>query len=324
MSGKSGSWYFSFISHLLIFHLYLAVLEGHSHTGDTAWQQELTATHVNSTVATSLVNATAFLYTGSNPTQLEMNAGVIDPRRVAVVRGQVVSNSGIALTGIKVTILHYPEFGRTFTRSDGWYDMVVNGGGSLVFRFEKQGYLPVLRRIHIPWNDYVVVSGDYNAANGETRPSVPDDVDYAILRIMVSNKGARPDLLFGGVNPEEISLLAFSDMATSKSWNIMPSLEDIKYVMNKVGPKKTILAIYFRQPYVLDNASGLKDAGAILATFGVRDAAVMDILTGRFNPSGKMPFALANNARAIVEQATDAPGYDNEDTLYPFGYGLNY
>jgi beta-glucosidase len=42
--------------------------------------------------------------------------------------------------------------------------------------------------------------------------------------------------------------------------------------MREVGAMKTVLAIYFRNPYVLDDESRLKEAGAILASFGVRKA----------------------------------------------------
>ncbi len=173
-------------------------------------------------------------------------------------------------------------------------------------------------------NDYTVVAGDYDAEAGETRPAVPADTDYALLRITVDNEGADEELVFGGANPDELDLLAFSDMATANSWNVSPPLEDIRAVMNEVGAQNTVLSIYFRQPYVLDEASGLRDAGAVPATFGVSDAAIMDVLTGRFEPSGKLPFALAANARAVVDQAPDAPGYAEADTLFPYGHGLSY
>jgi beta-glucosidase len=174
------------------------------------------------------------------------------------------------------------------------------------------------------WSGFTVVSGDYDPDKGETRPAVPAETDYAILRIVVSSQGSRGGRFFGGSMPEELDLLAFSDMAKAETWKITPSLEDIQDVMKEVGAKNTILSIRFRQPYVLDEASGLRKAGAILATFGVSDAAIMDILIGKFKPSGKLPYALASNAEAILEQASDAPGYDEADTLFPFGHGLSY
>ena len=50
----------------------------------------------------------------------------------------------------------------------------------------------------------------------------------------------------------------------------------------------------------------------------------MDVLTGRFKPQGKLPFALANNLDAVRNNDPDAPGYPAKDTLYPFGFGLSY
>ncbi len=173
------------------------------------------------------------------------------------------------------------------------------------------------------WSGYTVVAGDYDPDKNEMRLPVPEGTDYAILRVVVSNPRSR-ERRFGGASPDELDLLAFSDMAKAKSWTITPSLADIQEVMKEVGANKTILSIRFRQPYVLDEASGLRTAGAILATFGVSDAALMDILTGKFKPHGKLPFALAGNAKAIVKQNPDAPGYDKVDTLFPFGHGLSY
>ncbi|MCC2594164.1 glycoside hydrolase family 3 C-terminal domain-containing protein [Tessaracoccus sp. OS52] len=129
---------------------------------------------------------------------------------------------------------------------------------------------------------------------------------------------------FGGALPWESNILDFTGMAESQSWKITPSLDEIQAVMDEVGAENTVLSVYFRQPYVLDEASGLQDAGAIVAGFGVTDAALWDVLSGNFAPQGKMPFALANNVEAIETQAPDLPGYDAEDTLFPFGFGLTY
>ena len=174
------------------------------------------------------------------------------------------------------------------------------------------------------WNEYQVVSGDYNADAGESRPSVPDGTDYAIIRVVIGNNSKIGGGFLPVPDPEELDKIAFSDMDESNSWTVTPSLADINGVMSEIGPDRTIVAIRFRQPFVLDEASGLRNAGAILATFGSSDAALMDVLTGKHSPQGKLPFALANSAEAILRQHSDVPGYVEEDTLYPFGHGLEY
>lgn len=138
---------------------------------------------------------------------------------------------------------------------------------------------------------------------------------------------------FGGAFPWEANNLSFTKMAESQSWQISPSLADIQAVMNEVGAAKTVLSIYFRQPYVLDDASGLKNAGAIVAGFGVSNTALLDTLSGKilktgasFKPQGKMPFALAKTQQAVIDQKPDLPGYKEtkDGELFPFGFGLTY
>lgn len=138
-------------------------------------------------------------------------------------------------------------------------------------------------------------------------------------------------LVFGGALPWEADNLSFTAMAASRSWQISPSLDDIRAVMAEVGAERTVLAVYFRQPFVLDEASGLRKAGALLATFGVGDVALLDVVRGRaldsgeaVQPRGRLPFALAGNQQAIIDNAPDAPGYPAADTLFPYGHGLGY
>ena len=173
------------------------------------------------------------------------------------------------------------------------------------------------------WSGIKAVSGDYDPSKGEELSLPAEDIDYAVIRVHVTNIGGA-ERRYGGAQPDELNFLAFSDMAKSASWKVTPSLEAIQKVMQKAGAEKTVLSIDFRQPYVLDAASGFLNAGVILATFGVSDAAVMDILTGKFKPTGKLPFALANKPEAVVTQDPDAPGYPENDTLFPFGFGLKY
>jgi beta-glucosidase len=137
-------------------------------------------------------------------------------------------------------------------------------------------------------------------------------------------RGLDNGLMFGGAFPWEVDNVSFTAMAASRSWNVSPPLASIQAVMKEAGADRTILCIYFRQPYVLDEDSGLLRAGAILAGFGVSDAALMDVITGRFAPRGKLPFALARTLAAVRENAPDAPGYPAEHTLFPFGHGLTY
>ena len=175
-------------------------------------------------------------------------------------------------------------------------------------------------------NQGVAEDYGYTVTMGDTDPENLVDAtghDYALIRVRVTNKETGT-LVFGGATFDQVDVLDFTGMEAANTWEISPSLADIQAVMEKVGAENTVLSVYFRQPFVMDEASGLKDAGAILATFGSKDEALMDVLTGKFNPSGKLPFALANSAEAIVNQASDAPGYAEKDTLYPFGYGLSY
>lgn len=134
-------------------------------------------------------------------------------------------------------------------------------------------------------------------------------------------------LRFGGSYPWESSILDFTGMSKAASWEVSPGLDAVQAAMEEVGdPKKVVLNIYFRQPYVIDDASGLKKAGAILANFGMSDAALMDVLTGKVSPQGRMPFALPKTRAAVEEQKSDLPGYaeTKDGALYEYGHGLTY
>lgn len=112
---------------------------------------------IDLTEPTSVAKSAAFLYSGSNPLQGGVAAGTIEVERAAVVRGRVTDRSGNSLTNVGVTVLGHPELGATATRGDGWFDIAVNGGGPLTFKFEKPGLITTQRRAEVPWQDYLTL-----------------------------------------------------------------------------------------------------------------------------------------------------------------------
>ncbi len=115
------------------------------------------ATAINPAEATLIKENTSFLYTGTSPIQTGVDTAAIKFLRAAVVRGRVLDRQLQALGGAVVKIKSHPEFGQTLSRADGGYDLVVNGGGSLVLDYSKGGYLPAQRTVEVPWQDYTPV-----------------------------------------------------------------------------------------------------------------------------------------------------------------------
>ncbi len=109
------------------------------------------------TIATTIATATAFLYTGDNPIQTGVAQGTIEEQRALVLRGSVTDRDSSPLPGVVISILDHPEYGRTMSREDGRFDMVLNGGGTVIVQYEKAGYLTVQRKVISPWQDYVQV-----------------------------------------------------------------------------------------------------------------------------------------------------------------------
>ena len=122
----------------------------------TAADTTVNAPPLDLSVATTIGKATSFLYTGNNPVQIGVAPGTIDEKRAAVIRGKVTSRDGNVLPGVTITILNHPEFGQTLTRSNGYFDLAVNGGGPLTINYQKAGLLPAQRQLDAPWQDYVI------------------------------------------------------------------------------------------------------------------------------------------------------------------------
>jgi beta-glucosidase len=82
-----------------------------------------------------------------------------------------------------------------------------------------------------------------------------------------------------------------------------------------------VVTVYLDRPAVLTPLKG--KARAILANFGVSDAALLDVLAGRGAPQGKLPFDLPSSMDGVLTQKSDV-AHDLPHALYPFGFGKGY
>ena len=83
----------------------------------------------------------------------------------------------------------------------------------------------------------------------------------------------------------------------------------------------TIVDIYLDRPAVIPDISAA--AKGLLADFGASDAAVLDVIFGKFRPGGHLPIEMPSSMEAVRNQKEDVP-YDSKDPLYKFGFGLSY
>jgi beta-glucosidase len=104
---------------------------------------------------------------------------------------------------------------------------------------------------------------------------------------------------------------------------------DINYINTLTAKKPTVLVINYTNPWVIDEIYNDKNKGnvkAVLATFGTTTDALLDIVSGKFNPTGKMPFTTPLSEDGAQKQQSDVPGYlkGSSYPLFKYNEGLNY
>ena len=104
---------------------------------------------------------------------------------------------------------------------------------------------------------------------------------------------------------------------------------DAKY-LNKLSAKKpTVMAINYTNPWVIDevyNARTKSNIKGMIATFNTTPDALLDVVFGKFNPTGKMPFTTPISEAEVEKQLSDVPGNlkGAQYALFKFNDGLSY
>lgn len=88
-----------------------------------------------------------------------------------------------------------------------------------------------------------------------------------------------------------------------------------------LSQRPTIVVVHLDRPAVIPEIA--EASVALLGEFGADDRALLDLIFGHVNPTGKLPFELPRTMAAVEQQKPDLP-YDSADPLFPFGHGLHY
>jgi beta-glucosidase len=177
---------------------------------------------------------------------------------------------------------------------------------SLVLLENKNGILPLApraKRVFLHGIDSATASG-----YGFTVVSDLARAELAIVRTSAPFQTLHPNYVFGAMGHE--GDLGYRDGNAE--------YEEIKRISAAVP---TIVTVYLDRPAIL---TGLKDrVSALIANFGVSDAALLDVITGAAQPEGRLPFELPSSMQEVEAQSSAVPR-DTAHPLYQIGFGRRY
>jgi beta-glucosidase len=195
-------------------------------------------------------------------------------------------------------------------------------GRSIVLLRNEDALLPLSSQARV----YVeVLSERGDAATATVRQAF---VEAGLFVVAESIEAADVVLLW--VKPQ------LSLMRDAKGLDLLLDLDestgiDAARAKNVMSLLPTIVVVSCTNPWVLSNVE--PDAAALLATFGVTERALAEVLTGVVQPTGRLPFTFPASMDAVCAKPSDIPGWaaeqsyayaDRTGTHYRFGFGQGY
>ncbi|KAJ2950358.1 hypothetical protein O0L34_g8599 [Tuta absoluta] len=132
--------------------------------------------------------------------------------RSAVIRGRVVTSLGSGLVGVRVST-STPLEGFTLTREDGWFDLLVNGGGAVTLHFGRAPFKRSTQVVYVPWNEVVIIdsvvmtTADEKTGMGPPQACLAHDYDTMKPVVLATWKHG-----FQGACPDKSAILAESQV----------------------------------------------------------------------------------------------------------------
>jgi len=177
---------------------------------------------------------------------------------------------------------------------------------SLVLLENKQHLLPYAalgRRVYLYGIDAKVAE-----SFGLVIADSPASADIAIVRASTPSETLHPSYPLGHMQHEG-------------RLDFRPGDKGYDALLEASAHVPTIVVVDMNRPAILTNMR--EKASALLASFGVSDKALLNLLTGQISPHAHLPFELPSSMEEVEHQKEDLP-HDTEHPLYPYGYGLSF
>jgi beta-glucosidase len=187
---------------------------------------------------------------------------------------------------------------------------------SIVLLRNDQKVLPLLKKTKVYFETYMNTGRNTDVIKVAKPPYDNPSIEF------VSTK-EEADVVLLWLIPSSGGL--FSSQGTKIDLSLSKNRIDVKHVNEIINAKPTILAINYTNPWVIEEIDQAKTR-TILATFGTTQEALLDIVSGKFKPTGKMPFTTPKNMQVVEENKSDVPGYMEGPNypLFKFGDGISF
>ena len=138
-------------------------------------------------------------------------------------------------------------------------------------------------------------------------------------------KNARPVSIAGGDFRESFTNRSYRGK-TNTAYN-EADLDNILACRKAMGGKPVIVVETLSNPMVVSEFE--RETDALLAEFGVSRAAVLDVIFGRYTPTGRLPVQLPKDMDTVERHCEDKaldlePHIDEFGHTYDYGFGVGY
>ncbi len=138
-------------------------------------------------------------------------------------------------------------------------------------------------------------------------------------------KDAREVSLAGGSPLEDFTNRSYKDKSVNtRNTTDMQLVNETKV---KMGGKPVIVSVHISKPMIFSEIEA--SASAILVHMGVQDQALLEIISGKTEPSALLPMQMPADMNTVETQFEDVPRdmktyVDSEGNTYDFAFGLNW